>query len=91
MADKIAEKIIVVFKLTRRFGVAGMKAALNLFRYYGRPNRSPMLSVSAEARQVIKIVFIYNEFVPQLRLVLSIHIPPKLIIFYNVENTNAIF
>jgi hypothetical protein len=44
-----------------------MKAALDLFRYYGTPNRSPTLSVSAEARQVIKIVFIDNEFVPQLR------------------------
>jgi hypothetical protein len=67
MADKIAEKIIVVFKLTRRFGVAGMKAALDLFGYYGGPNRSPMPSVSADARQVITIAFIDNEFVPQLR------------------------
>jgi hypothetical protein len=31
IADKKAEKIIFVFKLTRRFGVAGMKAALDLF------------------------------------------------------------
>nr|CAH0106125.1 unnamed protein product [Daphnia galeata] len=53
--------------VTRRFGVAGMKAALDLFGYYGGPNRSPMLSVSAEARQVIKKAFIDNEFVPQLR------------------------
>ena len=38
-------KNIYPFKVTRRFGVAGMKAALDLFGYYGGPNRSPMLSV----------------------------------------------
>jgi 4-hydroxy-2-oxoglutarate aldolase len=60
-------KNIYPFQVTRRFGVAGMKAAMDLFGYYGGPNRSPMLSVSAEARQVIKKAFIDNEFVPQLR------------------------
>ncbi|XP_032783912.2 4-hydroxy-2-oxoglutarate aldolase, mitochondrial [Daphnia magna] len=53
--------------VTRRFGVAGMKAALDMFGYYGGPNRSPMLSVSAEARLVIKKAFVDNEFVPQSR------------------------
>ncbi len=55
------------FKVTRRFGVPGMKAALDLFGYFGGPNRSPMLSVSAEARQVIKKAFVDNEFVPEAR------------------------
>lgn len=44
-----------------------MKAALDMFGYYGGPNRSPMLSVSAEARLVIKKAFVDNEFVPQSR------------------------
>lgn len=63
--EKIHTNCCCPSKVTRRFGVAGMKAALDLFGYFGGPNRSPMLSVSAEARQIIKKAFIDNEFVPE--------------------------
>lgn len=42
-----------------------MKAALDIFGYYGGPNRSPMLSLNPEVKQVIKKTFIDNEFVPE--------------------------
>lgn len=41
-----------------------MKAALDLFGYYGGPNRSPMLSLGDEARAIIKKAFVDNGFIP---------------------------
>lgn len=55
----------IAAQVTKRYGVAGMKAALDIFGYHGGRNRSPMQPVSAEARQHIKQAFINNGFIPE--------------------------
>lgn len=40
--------------LTSRFGIAGLKAALDMLGYYGGPVRSPLLGLSEEERRALR-------------------------------------
>jgi 4-hydroxy-2-oxoglutarate aldolase len=40
--------------VTTRFGIAGLKAALDMLGYYGGPVRSPLLDLSAAERQTVR-------------------------------------
>lgn len=50
--------------ITRRYGVPGMKAALDILGYYGGPNRKPMQNLDQETTTAIKNCFASNGFVP---------------------------
>jgi 4-hydroxy-2-oxoglutarate aldolase len=43
--------------VTRQLGVAGLKAALDWFGYYGGPCRAPLLPLSAQEEQLLKNAF----------------------------------
>lgn len=40
--------------VTARFGIAGLKAALDMLGYYGGPVRSPLLNLAASERQTLR-------------------------------------
>jgi 4-hydroxy-2-oxoglutarate aldolase len=40
--------------VTARFGIAGLKAALEMLGYYGGPVRSPLLGLTEEERQTLR-------------------------------------
>lgn len=42
--------------VTARFGIAGLKAALDMLGYYGGPVRSPLLDLRQEERQILRSV-----------------------------------
>ena len=44
--------------VTARFGIAGLKAALDMLGYYGGPVRSPLLDLSGEERQALRAVLV---------------------------------
>jgi len=50
--------------ITRRFGVAGLKAAQDLLGWYGGPPRAPLLPASAEERAVVQHVLIETGLLP---------------------------
>ncbi|KAK3589424.1 hypothetical protein CHS0354_020753 [Potamilus streckersoni] len=49
--------------VTRRFGVPGLKVAMEWFGYYGGPTRSPLQPISKETEEIIRQTFISNGFV----------------------------
>ena len=44
--------------VTTRFGIAGLKAALDMLGYYGGPVRSPLLDLTAAERQTVRDVLV---------------------------------
>jgi 4-hydroxy-2-oxoglutarate aldolase len=60
--DKAAElqrrMIPVNAAITARFGIAGLKAALDMLGYYGGPGRSPLMQVTESERQVLREVLV---------------------------------
>ena len=42
--------------VTARFGIAGLKAALDILGYYGGPVRSPLRDLEEEGRQIVRAV-----------------------------------
>ncbi len=44
--------------VTTRFGIAGLKAALDMLGYYGGPVRSPLLDLTAAGRQALRDILI---------------------------------
>jgi 4-hydroxy-2-oxoglutarate aldolase len=39
--------------VTGRFGIAGLKAAMDMLGYYGGPVRSPLLDLTESERQIL--------------------------------------
>lgn len=57
LAQEIQKRLIEVnTAVTTRFGVPGLKAALDMMGYYGGPVRSPLLPLSDEERGTIRWV-----------------------------------
>lgn len=44
--------------ITARFGIAGLKAAMDMLGYYGGPVRSPMMQTTESERQALKAILI---------------------------------
>jgi 4-hydroxy-2-oxoglutarate aldolase len=44
--------------ITGRFGIAGLKAAMDMLGYYGGPVRSPLPQITESERQVLKTILI---------------------------------
>ena len=42
--------------VTGRFGIAGLKAAMEMLGYYGGPVRSPLLNITADEREKLKLI-----------------------------------
>ena len=42
--------------ITARFGIAGLKAALEMLGYYGGPVRSPLMPITEEERHALREV-----------------------------------
>jgi 4-hydroxy-2-oxoglutarate aldolase len=56
-AAEIQRRVIPVnAAITSRFGIAGLKAALDMLGYYGGPVRSPLLQVTESERQALRTV-----------------------------------
>jgi 4-hydroxy-2-oxoglutarate aldolase len=47
--------------ITTRFGIAGLKTALDMLGYYGGPVRSPLLDLNESERQVVRDVLTAGE------------------------------
>jgi 4-hydroxy-2-oxoglutarate aldolase len=47
--------------VTSRFGIAGLKAALDMLGYYGGPVRSPLLDVGENEREILKATLIEGK------------------------------
>jgi 4-hydroxy-2-oxoglutarate aldolase len=50
--------------VTGRFGVAGLKYAMDLVGYYGGPVRPPLLALTAEQQAIVKRIFTDAGLVP---------------------------
>jgi len=50
--------------VTARFGVAGLKAAMDMLGYYGGPVRPPLLDLTDAERQVLREVLVEGGVVP---------------------------
>ncbi|MBN1580453.1 MAG: dihydrodipicolinate synthase family protein [Anaerolineae bacterium] len=57
-ADLQRKMIPVNTAITARFGVAGLKAALDMLGYYGGPVRAPLLDLDESERQALKQVLV---------------------------------
>ena len=55
---------ISLFKVTKRFGIPGLKAVMDIFGYYGGPTRSPLRPLSAEDVTELMDIFTSNGFIP---------------------------
>jgi 4-hydroxy-2-oxoglutarate aldolase len=42
--------------VTAKFGIAGLKAAMDMLGYYGGPVRSPLMNITAEGREKVKLI-----------------------------------
>jgi 4-hydroxy-2-oxoglutarate aldolase len=57
-ADLQRRMIPVNGAITARFGIAGLKAAMDMLGYYGGPVRSPLLPITESERQTLKEILI---------------------------------
>lgn len=57
-ADLQRRMIPVNTAVTARFGIAGLKAALDMLGYYGGPVRSPLLDLSDAERQTLREILV---------------------------------
>ncbi|KAK3095291.1 hypothetical protein FSP39_012891 [Pinctada imbricata] len=48
--------------VTRRFGVPGLKVAMDWFGYYGGPTRSPLMPMSETDTKAMRDIFVRNGF-----------------------------
>lgn len=60
-ADLQRRMIPVNAAVTARFGIAGLKAALEMLGYYGGPVRSPLLDLAESERQALRDVLAEGE------------------------------
>lgn len=60
-AELQRQMIPVNAAVTARFGIAGLKAALDMLGYYGGPVRSPLLDLSGEERQALRAILVEGE------------------------------
>jgi 4-hydroxy-2-oxoglutarate aldolase len=58
-AAKLQRRMVPVnAAITARFGIAGLKAALDMLGYYGGPVRSPLMQVTEGERQALRKIMI---------------------------------
>lgn len=63
-ADLQRRMIPVNNAVTGRFGIAGLKAAMDMLGYYGGPVRSPLLDVTENERQVLRQILREGGILP---------------------------
>jgi 4-hydroxy-2-oxoglutarate aldolase len=57
--------------VTDRFGIAGLKAALDMLGYYGGPVRSPLLALNEKARETLHAILADAEIIEARQLAVS--------------------
>ena len=55
--------IVCCFQVTKKFGVPGLKVAMEWFGYYGGPVRSPLQPITTEQEEIMRAVFKLSGFV----------------------------
>lgn len=50
-------------QVTKRFGVPGLKVAMEWFGYYGGPVRSPLQPITSEQEEIMQTVFKLSGFI----------------------------
>ena len=61
-AAELQQQVIPVnAAITARFGIAGLKAALDTLGYYGGPVRSPLLDITESERQILRDVLVEGD------------------------------
>ena len=61
-AAKLQRRMIPVnAAITARFGIAGLKAALDMLGYYGGPVRSPLLNITDGEREALRDVLVEGD------------------------------
>jgi 4-hydroxy-2-oxoglutarate aldolase len=48
--------------VTKTFGVAGMKTAMDLYGFYGGPTRRPLLPLEADEKEKLRVAFKSSGF-----------------------------
>lgn len=61
-------------QVTKRFGVPGLKVAMEWFGYYGGPVRSPLQPITSEQEEIMRTVFKLSGFIHWSWKILLIHI-----------------
>lgn len=61
-------------QVTKRFGVPGLKVAMEWFGYYGGPVRSPLQPITSEQEEIMRTVFKLSGFTHWSWKILLIHI-----------------
>ena len=58
-AAELQQRVIPVnAAITGRFGIAGLKAALDMLGYYGGPVRSPLMPIAERQREVLRTILV---------------------------------
>ena len=55
--------IVCCFQVTKKFGVPGLKVAMEWFGYYGGPVRSPLQPITTEQEEIMRAAFKLSGFV----------------------------
>jgi 4-hydroxy-2-oxoglutarate aldolase len=63
-ADLQRRMIPVNNAVTARFGIAGLKAALDMLGYYGGPVRSPLLDITEDERRTVRAILHEGGILP---------------------------
>ena len=50
--------------VTTRFGIAGLKVALDMLGFYGGPVRSPLMDLDDDQRQILRAVLVEGGVFP---------------------------
>ncbi|XP_076363870.1 4-hydroxy-2-oxoglutarate aldolase, mitochondrial-like [Tachypleus tridentatus] len=57
-AKKLQHRLIAPnYAVTKIYGIAGLKTAMDIFGYYGGPTRSPLLPLTNEEKEKLKLYF----------------------------------
>ena len=59
---RLTSETIVIMQVTKQFGVAGLKVAMEWFGYYGGPTRRPLLPLTATETETLRATFTGNQF-----------------------------
>ena len=69
MAIELQKKMLPVNKaITAKYGVAGLKAAMDMLGYFGGEPRAPLLKLGDEDKQLLKQILVKAELLPQVGL-----------------------
>ena len=57
-----SQSLAVCLQVTKKFGVPGLKAAMDRFGFYGGPTRSPLVALTDSELQALTDIFAASGF-----------------------------